>query len=179
MATNYSCKASDWEAAGVLQMGAAEGYGAATFLFDFRSHWAGYQGQFLLTVAGAGLGGSLGGSTAPSFANKGLSYSTIPCKKSFSAEDLNYSPAHIYTVGVGAMLTYSLCYISAGVGGGALFHWADVGGWGFGGVSLGGINGFGVWKWISGKDNPKPVLKPLDKPRLPGDWGNAVSAGVG
>ena len=145
-----STRANDWQCVGVAQAGAVAGVGAGVYFFEFRSRNADFRGVYNLYAAGIGLGGSLGGATAPSPSdilhnrNPDL-WSNIRAETPFSANDLHLSYGNYRSIGAGAGIGYSLVRLS----GQSLFtDWfvgQDVSGWGIGGISAGVVALGGLW----------------------------------
>jgi hypothetical protein len=146
-----SARVDDWQAVGIAQAGGADIVGAGIYCFNFRSLSANFSGTYLFIGAGVGLGGSLGGGTAPSpsqFVSKAYPnlYSPIKCRRPFSGDDLDMSYAVLETLQVQVAYGYSLTHISAGWVD-KLFASQDASGWGTG-VGAGGAVLVGIWKRI-------------------------------
>lgn len=149
-----STKANDWQCVGVAQVGAAVGVGVGVYLFEFRSRNADYRGVFNLFAGGIGLGGNLGGGTAPSPGD--VIHNRIPdlwsnlrAVQPFSADDLHLSYGNYRSIGASLMVGYSLVRIS----GQTLFNnWfvdQNVSGWGIGGAGAGAVALGGLWVNLS------------------------------
>jgi hypothetical protein len=143
--------ARDWEAAGIVTMGGADGAALAVMFFDFRSLSARTRAPFLFIGGGLGFGGSLGGGSGPSpldvIRNKVPDmYTPIKCLTKFSVDDLDCSSARVTAIGVAGGYGYTSMRISAGIVR-QLFSSADVSGWNTG-VGISGSTLVGVWKQI-------------------------------
>lgn len=127
-------KASDWEVCGLGDVGAARQVAAGIFLFDFRSQTAGITGRFRMSGAGMGVGGNASGTMIPLPDGMPLNHFTaIECDEPFSLYDLDNCWGRITTAGVGKVLGWGICYITAApafFSTRAYFHSQNVGGWG-------------------------------------------------
>jgi hypothetical protein len=147
-AVGVDVAATDWQCVGVAQVGAAVFAAGAIYCFEFRSTRANVRGQYLFIGGGLGLGGSLGGGTAPSPANFARNeqpdlWTPLTCARPFSANDLDKSYAALSTIGALGAYGYSLTRITAGWTN-PLFLDQDVSGWGTG-VGAGGAMMPGIW----------------------------------
>jgi hypothetical protein len=149
-----SIQANDWQCVGVAQAGAVAGVGAGVYFFEFRSRNADFRGAFNLFGAGIGLGGSLGGATAPSPSdvihnrNPDL-FTSLRADRPFSANNLHLSYANYRSIGASAAVGYSIVRISAASLWNNWFTGQDVSGWGIGGISAGAVALGGLWVKLS------------------------------
>jgi hypothetical protein len=149
-------KGDDWEACGIAQVGVGAGAAGGVYFFDFRSKKADCHAHFILTAAGLGGGGSLGGAVAPSpldvIKNRVPElFSPLKCLRPFACDDLDWSSGAILSVGAGAMVGYSLAQISAGAVP-QLFEHQDVSGWGIG-MGATGVSLVGMWTQLGESTN--------------------------
>lgn len=145
----------DWEICGVAQMGGVVGVGAGVWWFMMRSRVANSQGKLILTAAGIGAGGSMGGGTAPSpgdviYNRQPDLWTRVPCMRPFSLDDMNWTYGAVTMASAGAAYGYSITRITAGFGI-QLFRSVSVGGWGTGVGLVGGMFP-GVWKVLESSD---------------------------
>jgi hypothetical protein len=106
-------KASDWQFAGILSLGASIGVAAGGWIFTFKSLQAAYQEDFIMLGAGIGTPGTTVEVSLPSFLEGDLSWSPIKSHQPFSAEDLDGSKGTIGTYGASAGIGYSRLYASS------------------------------------------------------------------
>jgi hypothetical protein len=106
-------KASDWQFAGILSLGASIGIAGGGWIFTFRSRQAAYQEDFIMLGAGIGTPGTTVEVSLPSFMEGDLSWSPISSRQPFSAEDLSGSKGTIGTYGASAGIGYSRLYASS------------------------------------------------------------------
>jgi hypothetical protein len=143
----YSTRATDWEASGIAQVGGGAGPAAGYFLFSFRSREADILANFVFSGAGIGLGGSAGGASAPDFETGDISWSSITCTNSFSANDLHNCFGRLTTAGAGFAIGYGVACITAGGWTRTLFESQNM--WGMSiGVGAGGLSCLGFWSCI-------------------------------
>ncbi|MGD0186230.1 MAG: hypothetical protein ABSC25_13400 [Roseiarcus sp.] len=142
---------SDWRACGVASIGGAVVVGAQVIFFEFRSRAANCRATFLLIGGGLGIGGDLGGATAPDPSsivhnqNPDL-WTNLKCDKPFSANDLDLAYAAMSGITVSGAYGYSLQGVSAGLVT-SLFTDQDVSGWCVG-VGASATMMVGVWKQL-------------------------------
>ena len=142
--------AADWQACGVATIGGAVGAGVQVYFFEFRSMAADCRATFLFIGGGLGLGGDLGGGTAPDPSS--VIHNQIPDlwtsleigNGPFSANDLNLSYAALSQATAAGAYGYSAVSITAGWAR-PLFSSQNVSGWTVG-VGLNVSMMIGVWK---------------------------------
>jgi hypothetical protein len=142
---SLSTKANDWEVAGVAQVGGAAAVGGGVWWLEFRSSAAGMKETFMFGGLGIGVGGSVGGASAPDFSTAQPSYSPLACERAFSIHDLNYSAGRLTTAGAGLAVGYGLVYVSAFNFDGALFSSQSCHGFTVG-VGASAITTVGMWR---------------------------------
>lgn len=139
-------QATDWEFAGMGEMGAAVGVGGGGYIFMFRSETAGVRARVCFLGGGLGLGESVGYSGSPPSSSGGVPYSSIHCDNAFSLADLNNSGGRIMNIGLSALVGYSAMSISAfNVSTGVLFDRAGGHGMSIGSISVGATALVGMW----------------------------------
>jgi len=106
-------KATDWEVAGVAQVGGAATVGGGLWMFEFKSSLAGMKVPFLFIGAGLGLGGSIGGASAPDMSSGQPSYTALRCDRAFGVDDLSGSAGRLTTAGAGMAVGYGVVIITA------------------------------------------------------------------
>ncbi len=106
-------RASDWQFAGILSLGASIGLAAGGWVFTFKSMTAACREDFVMLGAGFGTAGTTLEISLPSFLEGDLSWSPIKSDVPFSAEDLHGAPGVIGTIGASAGLGYSRLYATA------------------------------------------------------------------
>ena len=141
-------KASDWQVAGIAQVGGAAGLGAGVWWFEFFSQAVNTREPFMFIGAGIGAGGSIGGASAPDLTDLGNAkpaYSQLACARPFSVSDLDMSIGRLTSAGAGIGPGYGLLYISGLNTDGALFSSQSVSGWTIG-VGATAIAVIGYWR---------------------------------
>lgn len=138
--------ASDWEFAGICQIGGAAGLGAGGFMFEFRSATANMREEVFFVGGGIGLGGNVGGAGAPDFSTGEMSFSSIECDNPFSLIGLHNAGGRLTSGGAAVIVGLGITYISAFTFRESFFH--SQGGFGFsaGGFGAGGYTFAGLWK---------------------------------
>lgn len=144
----YKDEAVDWQACGVAQVGFVAGVGAGLYCFEFRSKAANSRAVFTFLSVGFGVGGSLGGGTAPSPTDVAKNrlpeiWSDLKCSRPFSLEDLNHSYGVLETIGAAGAIGYYATRISSGWAT-KLFNQQVTSGWGTGVGAMGAVLS-GVW----------------------------------
>ena len=139
-------QASDWEFAGICQIGAAAGIGGGGYMFMFRSETASERQDVYFFGGGVGVGGSVGGASSPQISTGEIPYSPITCSNAFSMRDLHNSAGTIASVGVSAIVGWNYTLIGANTLDTVYFE--GQGGWGgnAGGFGAGGTVFAGIWK---------------------------------
>lgn len=164
--------ATDWEFAGLAQLGGAAGVGGGANAFFFRSASAGVNEMVLFLGGGIGAGGSLGGSGAPDFDTGRMSYSPIECTQAFSLHDLHNSSGRVSNGGVACAVGYGATYISAGWGDNILFEHQGGLGLSAGGFGLSATMFFGVWQvlrlWRSASTEEREMMREVEGSRARG-----------
>jgi hypothetical protein len=111
MIMGSSTKASDWE---VMPKGEINVASVTVWYFDFRSEAADYSRQFFFSGIGLGLGGII---TAGSD-----KYTSLTCKRDFSANDLDWSAGTVLACGAAVIVGAGTVIISARTFSGSLFE---------------------------------------------------------
>lgn len=115
-------KASDWQFAGVLSGGISVVAAASAWTFTFKSAKAAHQEDFVLVAKGIASPGAQVEVSWPDVEAEDLAWSSIPCKRAFSAKELHGSEAHVVTGGVSAVMWgYSELFADAGKASDPLF----------------------------------------------------------
>lgn len=142
---NLGRRASDWEAAGLCQIGGAAVGGGGVYQFSFRSQRAGGQTTALFVGGGIGAGGGVGGGTLPSFEDGSIPYGALDCEREFSMWDLHNSFGRLSSAGVALAVGIGATYISASTRQGLLFG-CEGGIGGISGVGASAVSFVGVWR---------------------------------
>src|SRR5215203_173293 len=140
-------QASDWEFAGLAEMGAAAGLGGGGYLFTFRSTTASIRARVTFLGGGLGLGESVGVNLPPPGSTGEVPFSAISCNNAFSLADLNNSGGRLLSVGVSALVGIGAMSVSAfNISTGVLFD--NAGGYGvsYGSISVGATAFVGIWR---------------------------------
>jgi hypothetical protein len=139
-------QASDWEFAGICQIGGAAGIGGGGYMFMFRSETAGERQDVYFFGGGIGMGGSAGGASAPQISTGEIPYSPIDCINPFSMRDLHNSVGSIVSGGVSTIVGWNYTLIAATSS--STVYFERQGGWGgnIGGFGVGGTAFVGIWK---------------------------------
>ncbi len=112
---------TDWEVAGVAQVGGAATVGGGVWMFEFKSTLAAVKQPFIFVGGGLGLGGSMGGASAPDMSSGTPSYTALTCDRAFSINDLSGSAGRLTTAGAGLSVGYGVTIITAFNWGGSMF----------------------------------------------------------
>jgi hypothetical protein len=140
-------QASDWEFAGLAEMGAAAGLGGGGYMFTFRSVAASISARVTFLGGGLGLGEAVGVNLPFPGAAGGVPFSAISCANSFSLADLNMSSGSLLSVGVSALVGIGAMSVSAmNISTGVLFENAGGFGASFGSVTIGATAFVGLWR---------------------------------
>jgi len=137
-------KVTDWEVAGVAQVGGAATLGGGAWMFEFKSTLAAVKQAFVFVGAGLGVGGSVGGASAPDFSAGTPSYTAITCDRAFSVDDLSGSAGRLTTAGAGLAVGYGVTIISAFNLRGSMFSSQECYGISIG-VGAGAMTTVGYW----------------------------------
>ena len=138
-------RASDWEFAGICQVGGAAGVGGGGFMFMFQSETAGERQDVFFFGGGIGAGGSIGGASSPHISTGEIPYSPITCINPFSMRDLHNSVGSIVSGGLSTIVGLSYTLIAATSLDTAYFE-RQGGLSGSLGVGIGGTAFVGIWK---------------------------------
>ncbi len=141
----HGTRATDWGVAGVAQVGGAATVGGGLWMFEFKSVLAAARQPFVFIGAGLGLGGSMGGASAPDMSAGTPSYTSIACDRPFSVDDLSGSAGRLTTAGAGLALGYGVTIVTAFNWGGSMFSSQECYGISIG-VGASAITMVGYWR---------------------------------
>lgn len=149
----YTDEADDWQVLCIDSFGAGLGLAYMFFVFDFFSEKADITARFHLNAFGSGIGGKSLGWVLPGLSD----WSTLDCKRPFSAQKLHQCTATVASATVGVGANVGPCLISAITPTGiSLFEDQDAGGLS-GGISAGAYALAGTWKFSKVVSN-RPAL---------------------
>src|ERR1700689_5070125 len=104
---SFTDDADDWQVLCIESFGAGLGLAAMFFVFDYFSEKADITARFRLSAFGSGLGGSSAGWVLPGLSD----WSSIDCKRPFSAQKLHQCAATVATATVGVGANVGPCLI--------------------------------------------------------------------
>lgn len=139
-------QASDWEFAGICQIGVAAGVGGGAYMFMFRSETASERQDVYFFGGGIGTGGNVGGASSPEISTGEIPYSPIECLHPFSMRGLHNCVGSIVSGGVSFIVGWN--YTLIGATSSRTVYFERQGGWGgnAGGFGAGGTAFMGIWK---------------------------------